>query len=231
MCGRYSLVQAAEKLAERYNIRNTTGCKPRYNVAPGQSMPVVCNNDPEEIKLFTWGLIPNWSVNETTGQNLINAKGEVLFSKAPFKQIAGKQRCLIPADGYYEWKKIGKEKKPHRITLSDDSVFSFAGLWDSWENYDGKIIYTFSIVTTPANELLKELNNRMPLILKPEDESQWLDTTASPDDLGKLIQPFNGDKMSYYKSHRIVNSPDYDIPECLHVAPKLYPGETFSLFD
>lgn len=231
MCLRYSLAQPEEKLTERYKIKKPVKFKPRYNVAPGQFMPVINNDKPDEIQHFRWGLIPNWSNNESVGMNFINSKGEHIFSKAPFKQIAPKQRCLIPSDGYYEWKKAGKNRVPYRVTMANDSIFSFAGIWDSWENYEGEIIHTFSIITVPSNELVGEIFDRMPLILSPDDEQVWLDDNSSESTLLNLIKPLDSERMSFYASHRVVNSPDFDSPECLQAAPKIYPGETFSLFE
>jgi putative SOS response-associated peptidase YedK len=231
MCGRYSLALTSEKLSKRYSLSKLGEFKPRYNVAPGQVMPIITNTLPTEITLAKWGLIPNWSLNDSTAMNLINAKGENLFTKGPFKQIVKEQRCLIPADGYYEWKKEGKNKVPYRITLSSDFSFSFAGIWDSWEDPDGEIILTFTIITTSANNLVKDIFDRMPVILDQESEKIWLDNASSEKELTEVLKPFDGSKMSYYKSHKIVTSTMYDTPECFQVAPKIYPGESFSLFE
>ncbi|MFN6944799.1 MAG: SOS response-associated peptidase [Cytophagaceae bacterium] len=231
MCGRYSLAQTGQKITERYQIKQSVDFKPRYNVAPGQTMPVICSDAPTEIRFCRWGLIPNWSMNESVGFNHINAKAEHFLTKAPFKQIAKNQRCLIPADGYYEWKKEGKQKNPYRITLSNDQIFSFAGLWDSWENYDGDLVHTFTIITTPANSLVGELFDRMPFILDPSQEQNWLNEKLQEEEISAMVVPYDGNKMSYYKTHKSVDKPDYDTPECIQVAPKIYPGETFFLFD
>ena len=232
MCGRYSFSHSKEKIEKRFSLKLDKSWKPRYNVAPTQEMPVITNKNPKEFSFFQWGFIPSWSTNPTVGTNMINARAEGIFTKAPFKQAIKSQRCLIPADGFFEWKKEGKAKVPYRITLNSDEAFVFAGIWDSWENPDTEdIVNTFSIITTQANSLMKELHERMPVILSKDLESSWLNDSLSETDITMMMQPFNPDDMNYYKVNRIVNSTDYDIPECIQVAPKIYPGETFSLFD
>ncbi len=231
MCTRYSLTKNKETIANRFGVPSLESWKARYNVAPGQSMPVITNRRPDEISFFRWGLIPNWSLDESAGNNLYNAKGETIFTKAPFKQAIRSQRCLILADGYFEWKKIGKTKTPYRITLSSDELFAFAGIWDYWENADGEIINSYSILTTTATPLLADLNERMPVILSPGDEQKWLSDKLTEQEINALTVPTDGNKMSFYKAHKVVNSPEYDYPECIQVAPKIYPGESFSLFE
>lgn len=231
MCGRYTLVQSKEKLTQRFKASFAEEFKPRYNIAPTQKSAIICNDQPKEIKLFRWGLIPNWAVNPETGANLINARAETILTKAPFKEIIKSKRCLIPADGFYEWKKEGKLKIPHRITLATDEIFSFAGVWDVWEDYDGNQVGTFSIITTTANSTIRDIHDRMPVILPIHLEDQWLDEKLSEKAIQELLIPYPADKISYYKAHRAVNSAEYDLPECIQAAPKIYPGETYSLFD
>lgn len=230
MCGRYSLTQKKETLEKRFNLELPTTWKPRFNIAPTQVVPVITNKNAKEVSFFRWGLIPSWSLNESTGNNLINAKSETLLTKSPFKQIINSQRCLILADGFYEWQVAGKKKIPFRFTLNTDEAFAFAGLWDSWDN-DDDVINSFTIITTSANTLIKEVHDRMPVILKKENESDWLNESISDKDIQELLKPYNPDRMSSYAAHRSVNSAATDTSECIMVAPKIYPGETFSLFD
>jgi putative SOS response-associated peptidase YedK len=231
MCTRYSLTKNKETISKRFGVTSPESWKARYNVAPGQSMPVITNRRSDEISFFHWGLIPNWSIDESAGINLINAKAENIQSKAPFKQAIKSQRCLIPADGYFEWKKIGKAKIPYRITLANDEPFAFAGIWDYWENSKGEIINSFSIITTTANKLISEIHDRMPVILSPENEQKWLSDKLTDQEVISFLTPYDTDKTSYYQAHKVVNSAEYDYPECIQVAPKIYPGESFSLFD
>ena len=232
MCGRYSLSHSKEKLEERFKVKMTEPWKPRYNVAPTQIMPVITNKNPTEFSFFKWGFIPGWSLNDASSLNMINARAETILSKAPFKQVMKTQRCLIPADGFFEWKKQGKNKIAYRITLNSDDAMAFAGVWDSWERpRDGEIINTFSIITTESNQLMKEIHDRMPVIIPKDLESTWLEEKLTETEIQMMLKPFDTDKMNCYKVNKIVNSTSYDIPECLQVAPKIYPGESFSLFD
>jgi putative SOS response-associated peptidase YedK len=232
MCGRYSFSHSKDKIEKRFGIKVEEPWKPRYNIAPTQEMPVVTNKNPKEFSIFKWGFIPNWSLDESVAANLINARSETVFTKAPFKHAIKEQRCLIPADGYFEWKKEGKLKVPYRITLNSDDAFTFAGIWDSWERpSDGEIINTYTILTTSSNKLLREIHERMPVILSKDLEKYWLDNKLSDTDINELMKPFDQDQMNFYKVNKIVNSTGYDIPECIQVAPKIYPGESFSLFD
>jgi putative SOS response-associated peptidase YedK len=231
MCTRYSLTKNKEIISKRFGVTSSELWKPRYNVAFGQNMPVITNRRADEISLFRWGLIPNWSLDESAGNNLINAKSENILSKAPFKQAIRSQRCLILADGYFEWKRVGKNKVPYRITLTNDETFAFAGIWDYWENSKGEIINSYAIITTTANKLLSEINDRMPVILTSENEKKWLSDKLSDQEIISLLQPYDPEKMSFYQAHKVVNSAEYDYPECIQVAPKIYPGESFSLFE
>lgn len=230
MCGRFSLTHPREKVAKRFNVEVSAEWKPRFNIAPTQQSLVITNKNPKEAFLFRWGLIPNWSLNEKTGHNLINAKAETVISKSPFKQLIHSQRCLILADGFYEWKPEGKKKTPYRITLASDDIFAFAGVWDTWDHGDD-VINSFTVITTAANELVQDIHDRMPVILPKDLENEWIKKELSDKEITELLQPYDSNKMSSYKTHRAVNSPTTDSPECIQVAPKIYPGETFSLFD
>ncbi len=232
MCTRYSLTKNKETISKRFGVSVPESWKARYNIAAGQQVPVITNRRADEISSFRWGLIPNWSLDETSGSNLINAKAESILSKAPFKQAIKSQRCLIIADGYFEWKKIGKAKVPFRITLANDELFAFAGIWDFWENTKGEIVNSFSIITTQANKLVTDINERMPVILNQEMEQKWLSQKQLSDqEIAEFLTPYESSKMSFYQAHKVVNSSEYDYPECIQVAPKIYPGESFSLFD
>jgi putative SOS response-associated peptidase YedK len=230
MCGRYSLTQAKERIEKRFNSKITQTWKPRYNIAPSQVVPVITNKNTSEISFFKWGLIPSWSLNDNTGNNLINAKSETILTRSPFKQLIQSHRCLILADGFYEWKSIGKKKTPYRFTLNTDEAFAFAGIWDSWDNGDD-VVNTFTIITTTANKLVSEVHDRMPVILPQNAEQEWLKNDLSDKQIVELLQPYDSERMCSYASHRAVNSPNTDSPECIQVAPRIYPGETFSLFD
>ncbi|HEX8547394.1 MAG TPA: SOS response-associated peptidase [Cytophagaceae bacterium] len=231
MCGRYSLVKSEEEICKRYNLKQTVAFQPRYNVAPGQFMPVITNSNPGELSIFRWGLVPNWADAENIGLNQFNAKVETILTKAQFKQNVKTNRCLVVADGFYEWKRVGKNKVPYRITMTSDKIFAMAGIWDSWENKKGEILNTFAIITTSANEAAREIYERMPVILNEESSKLWISQDLSEQELGKLLLPSPSKEISYYKSHRAINNASLDDPDCIKPAPALYPGETYSLFD
>jgi len=230
MSGRYSCTKTKEKIEVRFNVKFSEDWKPRYNIAPNQDVPIITNKNKEAISIARWGLIPSWSLNDATGINLINAKSETILSRAPFKQLIYSNRCLILADGFYEWQNTGKKKSPFRFTLNNDEAFAFAGLWDAWDNGED-IINSFTIITTTANSLVKNIHERMPVILPADLEKDWLRDDLSNTEINNFLQPFQSDKMASYPVHRAVNSTTTDTLECIQVAPKIYPGETFSLFE
>jgi putative SOS response-associated peptidase YedK len=230
MCGRYSLTLTKEKISTRFGI-NISEWKPRYNVAPQQIMPVITDANPSEASFFRWGLIPGWSLEENTGTNLFNARSETILTKAPFKHAIRAQRCLIPADGFFEWKREGKNRIPFRFMLASDEPFCFAGIWESWERKDEEIINTFTIITTAANSILNEIYERMPVILPKEIEKTWLKKDLKDNEITEILKAGDNNKITYYKAHKRVNNAEHDSLECIQVAPKIYPGESFSLFE
>ena len=232
MCGRYSLTSNKDVLTKRYGINAPSSFKPRYNAAPMQLMPVITSQKPDTIQMFKWGLVPSWSLDEKTGSNFINGRAETMNSKTPFKNCVKTQRCLIPADGFYEWKKIGKDKVPFRFTLNTEEIFSFAGLWDTWENPDTKeTLNTFTILTIEANKKVEEVSDRMPVILRKDLERLWIAESINDSQINSLIKPYDATLMTSYQTHKAVNSAATDTIECIQPAPKIYPGETFSLFN
>lgn len=231
MCGRFSLSKSKEEVAKRFQVKVAPDYRPRYNVAPMQLMSVITCQQPNEVQQFRWGLVPSWSLDTSTAANLINARAETLTTKIPFKHCLKDQRCLIPADGFYEWKKEGKAKVPYRFTLTSDDLFAFAGLYDVWENQDtGEQLFTFTIITTEPNALLKDIHDRMPVILRKDLERLWIADKLTDSQMQSLLKPYDADSMASYKAHRAVNSVQNDTPECIQAAPTIYPGETFSLF-
>lgn len=231
MCGRFSLSKSKDEVAKRFQVKVPSDYRPRFNVAPMQMMPVITCEQPNEVQYFKWGLVPSWSLDTSTAANMINARAETITTKIPFKHCVKSQRCLIPADGFFEWKKEGKAKIPYRFTLNSDEVFAFAGLYDAWENQDsGEKLHTFTILTTEANLLMKDISDRMPVILRKDLEKLWIADKISDSQMNSLLRPLEADMMSSYKAHRSVNSVQNDTPECIQAAPNIYPGETFSLF-
>ncbi len=204
MCGRSSLTKNEKELEtrflatfysedlERYNPL------PNYNMAPSQMLPVISMKDPSHIGLFRWGLVPFWAKDEKVGYSMINARIETLEEKASFRNLIVQNRCLVPMDGFYEWKGEGKEKQPYRIIAKDQEVFCCAGLFDTWKSPDGRIVHSYTIITLPANDFMKELHDRMPAMLSKEMEKLWLDPALAKDDVLQMLVPYDDGQMDAY---------------------------------
>jgi len=220
MCGRYSQSKQLDGLISRFGFRRPSfELKPRYNIAPSQDAPVILpEGEAAELAMMRWGLVPFWK-KELSGGGLINAKAETVAEKPGFRRSFRKQRCLVVADGFYEWRAIpgAKRKIPMRIKLRSDELFAFAGLWDAWKSPDGKEPRAFAIVTTAPNSLMAKIHGRMPVILRRQDEAAWLDPKFQ--DKGKLLKllaPYpDEDAMEAFEVSTVVNSPANDRPECL----------------
>lgn len=220
MCGRYTLTVDEELILVRFQSVKVTDdvYTKRYNIAPGQLVFAIVN-DGEKNRLGTlrWGLIPPWAKDPKLGYKMINARGETLAEKPAFKRAFRRQRCLIPADGFYEWPFSGKEKQPYRIRLKSGELFAFAGLWERWSAPDGTVIHSCTIITTEANELLADLHPRMPVILKKEDEALWLDRNCNDVALLEtLLKPYPADEMEVYPVSSEVNSARNDYPSLIN---------------
>ncbi len=209
MCGRLSIATGSDILRVRFNVEMTEDLQPRYNAAPTQYLPVILNHEPRTINLCRWGLIPYWAKEQKIGSRLINARAETLLEKPSFRNAFKKQRCLVLADGFYEWKRVSDIKRPYRITMRNNEPFAMAGIWDVWTTPDGEELRSFSIITTEPNDLIKDLHNRMPAILKKENEDRWLqdiDSSAAQE----MLEPYPGDDLLAYPVSSLVNSPRND---------------------
>jgi putative SOS response-associated peptidase YedK len=218
MCGRYRLTRKKEILAEHFGIEPDDHWQPRYNVAPAQDVAVIRQHPDEPKRIgstMRWGLIPFWSKDPKLGYKMINARCEGIAEKPAFREALKKRRCLIPADGFYEWQKSGDKKRPFCFTLSDDGLFAFAGLWERWKDPEGKIVETCSIITTTPNALCQDVHDRMPVILHPEDYDLWLDPGFhKTEDLCALLKPYEAEQMKRYEVSPRVNAVKFDDPEC-----------------
>jgi putative SOS response-associated peptidase YedK len=217
MCGRFTRHHKPEEIAERFEVETIDeAAVPRYNIAPSQIVPVIRQVDGREMIACKWGLIPYWSKDPKIGNKLINAKGETLAEKASFKSAFAKRRCLIPADGFYEWRTDENNRKlPIYLKLRDNGLFAFAGLWENWRSPEGERLRTFTIVTVEPNELISKIHNRMPAILRPEDEAAWLDPTNTATGVAHLLKPYPAEEMDYFSVSNAVNSPKIDDPTCI----------------
>jgi putative SOS response-associated peptidase YedK len=199
--------------------------RPRFNIAPSQDVPVVVGEDEPDrflrvLRFFRWGLVPSWAKDEKIGYKMINARSETVHEKPSFRKALSLRRCLVPADSFYEWKKVGSEKKPMkiptRIYLHGEKLFAFAGLWEEWRKPGGEILDSFTILTTEANSFMRPIHERMPVILKPQDYDTWLNpkekdvTRVLP-----LLQPFEPEAMQAHAVSTAVNSPKNEEPELI----------------
>jgi putative SOS response-associated peptidase YedK len=214
MCGRYTITVTMDELLERYDTDITIPFHtPRYNVAPTQMVPAVINNDGRNhIVEFKWGLIPSWAKDNSIAYKTFNARAETVAEKPTFRSSMKYKRCLIAADSFYEWKKIGTDKQPMRIQLLNEKIFSFAGLYEVWSNQRGDVVHSCSIITTSSNELMKDIHDRMPVILRREDEHLWLDQDLNePEKLRHLLVPYPAKEMHAYPvSKRVGNVKNND---------------------
>jgi putative SOS response-associated peptidase YedK len=209
MCGRYTVISPAPKLAQRFNAKEAASPPPNFNAAPSQALPIITNVAPGQIQLVSWGLVPSWSRDPASGPKPINARAETLAEKPSFRQLLARKRCLVLADSFYEWQATERGKIPHRILLKSEEPFAFAGLWDEWlDRATGELHPTFTIVTTEPNELMARLHNRMPVILPgPDAERAWLADDLGPSQHQQLLVPHAAGLMREYAITTRVNSP------------------------
>jgi len=231
MCGRYSLSKSKIDLEERFQAEMLADFKPRYNIAPTQLVPVITSDSPKGFSFFYWGITPDFGQNKPVSQKLINAKAETVNEKISFKSSFQRRRCLVPADGFFEWKKLGKKTKiPHRFTLRDEDLFSFAGIWEEYESISGEIQHTFLILTTTPNEIVSEIHDRMPVILSRENEKKWLDKYSSESELLKMLQPYPAESMITYPVSPLVNSVQNDSPGIIRKTSPMDQFGNYTLF-
>ncbi|WP_059046649.1 SOS response-associated peptidase [Paenibacillus rubinfantis] len=202
MCGRFTITLPLDELIVRYLIFENRLAKfaPNYNVAPMQFIPaVISGKEGHRLGELRWGLVPSWAKEDKIGGSMINARAESLTEKPAFRKLLTSRRCLIPADGFYEWQQRAGGKQPFRIVMKDGGFFSFAGLYDIWSDPQGNKLATCTIITTEPNSLMAEIHTRMPAILRPEHEAEWLARdNADAQALLKLLQPYESAKMRAY---------------------------------
>jgi putative SOS response-associated peptidase YedK len=217
MCGRYSLV-CIDDLGNRFRVHNPMiGSRSRFNIAPGNEMPVIVRRDTDEISLMRWGLVPCWTKDLKTAQKPINARVETLGEKPMFAPLLEHGRCLVPASGFYEWKKEGVRKKPFYFSLPKRPLFAFAGLYDSWKGPEGSLLATFTIITCEPNRLVAGVHNRMPVILSRENEGCWLSKDPiRPQDLPGILSPYPSSEMKMVPVADLVNNPCLDDERLIH---------------
>ena len=218
MCGRFALKAPPKSVQEHFHLPELPDLSPRYNIAPSQSVAVV-RHFPHHLfprlDMLRWGLIPGWSKDMKVGYRMINARGETLAQKPSFRSAYKKRRCLIAADGFYEWTHTNGQKQPYYVQLKTGALFGFAGLWESWNNPEDGILESCTIITTAANGLIGEIHDRMPVILPPQQYEAWLHDATPAYSLRQLLVPYPAEEMETYRVSSEVNSPGHDTPDCI----------------
>jgi putative SOS response-associated peptidase YedK len=215
MCGRFSLTQSAQTLARIFQLETVPDWLPRYNIAPTQSVATILQAEAEQqFRLLRWGLVPSWAKDLAIGTKLINARAETIAEKPSFRSAFKQRRCLVLADGFYEWKRMGVKKQPYYFQLQDGQPFAFAGLWEHWQG-NGAAVESCTIITTQANAVVESVHDRMPVILAPQDYASWLSSTTPIEQLHNLLHPYSTNGMKGFAVNSVVNSPASDRPECI----------------
>jgi len=237
MCGRFTLRSTAQEVAEAFGLLEVPPFAPLFNLAPTQPIAVVrhvpnAGNGARELVWMHWGLVPSWAKDRSMGARMINARAEGAVSKPAYRAAFRRRRGLVVADGFYEWQKVeqtlplgtgktsrrgkgGAKKQPYFFHMNDDRPFAFAGLWETWESPDGSFLDSATILTTDANDLMRPVHDRMPVILAPDNYARWLDPAVEPEEATALLEPYTGDDLTAYPISTYVNSPSHDDSQCI----------------
>ena len=216
MCGRYTMFTRAEALEERFRaLMAAEGAAPTYNAAPSQEQLTILSHNPQAIVRAAWGFVPEWADSKAGVKPVINARAESVATKPFFRAAFKQRRCLVLADGFYEWRRTREGKRPYRITLKTDEPFAFAGLWSTVHDRAGNKHTTFAIITTEANALVAQMHDRMPVILQEQDEEDWLNPQLSLEAAQAMLVPFPAELMTAYGVSSKVNSPAHNTPDVI----------------
>lgn len=232
MIERYTITPNITELKERFALESADGFKPRYNAAPTQILPVITSAATQGLSFFYWGTSPEWSKNKTPGEKLINTRVEFFEEKPALKRALKKARCIVPADGFYSWKRVGKKTTiPYRFALHSRELFSFAGLWEEFEDTEGQEIQTFSIVTLPTPQGTETLSDRIPAILLPEAERIWLSPDADETQLLALLTPVSPLQLNHYPVGPGIANVNHDYASMIIATPPADQHGNLTLFD
>jgi putative SOS response-associated peptidase YedK len=219
MCGRYTLVAGGAAVAEFFALESVPTLTPRYNIAPSQTVAIVRTvaGDPvRKLAWVRWGLIPSWTNDITIANRLLNARSETVSTKPAFRAAFKQRRCLVPADGFFEWQAQGRRKQPYYFRRRDEKPFALAGLWERWQGADDTVIESCTLLTTEANALLRPIHDRMPVLLAADHFDHWLDPALTkPDSLLELLRPWPAEDMTAQAVQTLVNSPRNEGPACI----------------
>ena len=218
MCGRFILLTDLSIIIKSFNLQNVA-CeyRPGNNISPGQQIAAIIHDDKNRLVCYRWGLIPSWAKDSSIGNKMFNARAETIAEKPSFKNAFQKRRCLIPADGFYEWQKLGKVKKPLRFSLKSGEPFGLAGLYETWISHEQKPIHTCTIITTKPNELMRPIHDRMPVIVPKEQEGAWIDPdNHNQKELLSILKPYPSDEMNMSEvDPRLLYKPKAQVPAYL----------------
>lgn len=232
MIERFSIGVSAKQLSARFEVEEPTSFQSRYNVAPSQLVPVITQGEPRGFSFFYWGQPPGWSKNKTLAEKIINVRSEQINERPTLKKILNSNRCIIPADGFYSWKKFGKKSMiPWRFTMKNKSIFSMAGLWEEYDDEEGNDFHTFTLLTVPANAFVVSVCERMPAILTKETERVWLDKNTDESSLMKLVAPFSSEAFDGFAVSPQLNSISFDRPSLVLPVPPADQFGNLTLFD
>lgn len=222
MCGRYTLTKPEYTVKKNLQVEIAGSLQPLYNACPTMMLPIICSEYKQTVNFFRWGLVPFWAKDLSIGPKLINARSETLTEKPAFRAAFRYRRCLVLADGYYEWQARDNSKVPYRITLKDEPLLTFAGLWEAWHSSDGGTLYSFCIITTAAAPAIAHLHDRMPALLQtPEQRNLWLSDINNTKPLIPLLQPYTATPIHFYPVTKAVNKAGFNSPELIQPLPIL----------
>lgn len=232
MIDRYSITATAADLAQRFSVDVPGFYKAHYNACPTHLLPVITSTAPQGLSNFYWGTAPGWAKNKTVSEKIINTHAEHFPEKASLVKALKKQRCIVPADGFYGWKRVGKKTSiPYRFVLKTETLFSFPGLWEEFEDTDGNQIQTFSIITASANKIVGTVQDRMPVILTNQSEKLWLNSETTEDTLMKILTAADTRELSYYPVSPRISQQDVDVPSLIVPTPPSDQHGNLTLFD
>ena len=218
MCGRFILTSTGKDLAEHFGLMTEPELSGRYNIAPTQEVATIRlepDGNSRRLTYLKWGLVPSWAKDTSIGSSLINGRCETLSQKPGFRAALKRKRCLIPANGFYEWQRMEHRKQPYLIQLADKNLFAFAGLWEHWEDQENVVLESCAIITTESNHLVRPIHDRMPVIISRKDYDFWLNS-KDPD--RELFHPYPSDEMIRFPVNPKVNRASYDKPDCIESA-------------
>lgn len=232
MIDRYSITATPDAISDRFAVDVPAHVHPKFNAAPTQLLPVITSNAPQGVSTFYWGTSPEWAKNKTVSEKIINVRSELINEKSTLQKMLMTNRCIIPADGFYAWKKAGKKTMiPYRFVLTSNDLFAIAGFWDEYEDTDGNEFHTFSMITTAAAGPVKSIYDRMPVLLSIEGEKQWLDKGSKQEDLLALLVPYNAGDLNLYSVSPRISDTSVDVPSLVIPTPPADQFGNLTLFD